>query len=103
VTAGRLSLDRLVELTSDGARRLFGFASKGRLAVGYDADYTLVDLEKKRVIENDWIASKCGWTPFDGREVTGWPMGTIIRGRKVMWEDEILGEPIGQPIRFQET
>jgi len=102
VNGGRLSLDRLVDLTSHGAHRLFGFASKGRLAVGCDADYTLVDLRKERVIENDWIASKCGWTPFDGRKVTGWPVGTIIRGRKVMWEDEILGQPNGQPIRFQE-
>ena len=103
VNAGRLSLERCVDLTSHAAHRIFGLAAKGRLAVGFDADYTIVDLNAERVIENSWIASKCGWTPFDGRKVKGWPVGTIVRGQKIMWEDEILGEPKGGPIRFQET
>ena len=103
VNAGRLSLERFVDLTSHAAHRIFGLAAKGRLAVGYDADYTIVDLNAEQVIEDSWIASKCGWTPFAGRKVKGWPIGTIVRGRKIMWEDEILGEPKGGPIRFQET
>ncbi|TNE56974.1 MAG: dihydroorotase [Alphaproteobacteria bacterium] len=103
VNAGRLSLERFVDLTSHGANRTFGIAGKGRLAVGYDADITIVDLKAKRVIDNSWIASKCGWTPFHGRQVTGWPVGTIVRGHKVMWEDQIIGAAPGEPIRFQET
>lgn len=103
VNAGRLSLERFVDLTSHGPNRLFGLAGKGRLAVGYDADLTLVDLKAQRTIDNSWIASKCGWTPFHGRTVTGWPKGTIIRGRRVMWEDEIVGTAHGQPIRFLDT
>jgi dihydroorotase len=99
VNKGRLSLARFVDLTSAGPQRIFGIAGKGRIAVGYDADLTIVDLKAKKTIEDDWIASKCGWTPFAGRKVKGWPIGTIVRGQIAMWEGE-LGEPAGEPIRF---
>jgi dihydroorotase len=103
VNAGRLTLARFVDLTSAGAARIYGIAAKGRLAVGYDADLTLVDLGARRTIENDWIASKCGWTPFADKEVNGWPFATIVRGRTVMREDELIGAPEGTPVRFVET
>jgi len=102
VAEGRLTLERLVDLTSAGPARVFGIAGKGRIAVGYDADLTLVDLEARRTITDAWIASRCGWTPFDGRTVQGWPIGTIVRGRVAMLEGE-LAEPEGMPVRFLET
>ncbi|WP_031552829.1 dihydroorotase [Parvularcula oceani] len=100
---GRLSMARLIDLTSAGAQRVFGIANKGRLALGYDADFTVVDLNARRVIEDSQMANLSGWTPFDGFETTGWPVGTIIRGRRVMWEDELIGDPAGEPVRFVET
>ena len=103
MAAGRLTLERIVDLTSAGPQRIYNIAGKGRIAVGYDADLVLVDLEARRVIRNDWIASRCGWTPFDGREVKGWPKATILRGAFVMREDELIGSPIGQPVRFSES
>lgn len=103
LNAGRLSLARLMDLTSAGAARIFGLAAKGRLAVGYDGDLTLVDLKRREVITGQWLASKSGWSPFEGQEVTGWPVATIIRGHPVMRDGELLGPPIGRPIRFQET
>ncbi len=103
VNAGRLSLARFVDLTSAGPARIYGIAGKGRIALGYDADFTIVDLALKRRIENGWIASRCAWTPFDGMTVAGWPRMTVIRGRIVMREDELLGEPAGAPLRFLET
>ena len=99
---GRLSLARFVDLTSAGPQRLFGIAGKGRIAVGYDADLTIVDLKAERVIEDDWVGSKCGWTPFAGQKVTGWPVGTIVRGGIAMWEGE-LGKAAGEPVRFGEA
>ena len=102
VNAGRLSLQRFVDLTSAGPARIYNVAAKGRLAVGYDADITVVDLKAKRTITNQWIASRCGWTPFDGMTVTGWPKMTIIRGRTVMREDELIGAAQGAPVRFAE-
>jgi dihydroorotase len=103
MNAGRLSLDRVVDLTSHGANRVFGIAGKGRLAVGYDADLTIVDLKAKRTIGEEWIASRAGWSPFVGKEITGWPKGTIIRGRTVMWEDELVTESIGEPMQFHSS
>jgi dihydroorotase len=103
VAAGRLTLERLVDLTSAGPARIYNISGKGRIAVGYDADVTLVDLKARRTIRRDWMATRSGWTPFEGREVQGWPKATIIRGRVVMREDELQGAPIGEPIRFGET
>jgi dihydroorotase len=103
VATGRLSLQRLVDLTSAGPQRLFGIANKGRVAVGYDADFTIVDLKKRMTISDSWIASRCGWTPYDGRSVTGWPIGTFVRGARVMWEGEIVAPSRGRPVRFAEA
>lgn len=103
VNKGRLSLMRFIDMTSAGPARLFGIAGKGRIATGYDADFTVVDLKRREKIENRWIASRCGWTPYDGTEVQGWPVGTVIRGRKVMWEGELVMPDQGQPVRFHQA
>jgi len=103
VNAGRLSLERFVDLTSHGPQRIFGIAGKGRIAQGYDADLTIVDLKAERAIEDTWIESKSGWTPFAGRKVTGWPVGTIVRGHCAMWQGEIAEAAHGQAVRFEAT
>ena len=103
VAHGRLSLDRFIDLTSHGANRVFGIAGKGRMAEGYDADLTLVDLKAKHVIRHADMASRCGWTPFDGFEATGKAMATIVRGRVVMRDGALIGTAHGRPVRFQET
>ena len=100
VNAGRLTLERLVELVSSNPARLFGIKGKGGLVKGNDGDLTLVDLSAPKTITDDWIASRCGWTPFNGRMVTGWPVATVIRGRVVMREDEVIDKPTGAPLRF---
>ena len=100
VAAGRMTLERFVDMTSAGPARLFGIASKGRIAVGYDADFTIVDLKRRETITDDWIASKSRWTPHNGRTVTGWPVGTIVRGRRVMWNGELTTPSQGRPVRF---
>jgi dihydroorotase len=101
VNAGRLSLRRFADLTSAGPARVYGMLNKGRIAAGYDADFTLVDMGASRRIENSWIASPCGWTPFDGMPVRGWPVATIIRGQTVMRDDQLLGRPRGKLVRFR--
>jgi dihydroorotase len=103
VNAGRLSLLRFMDLTSAGPARLFNIACKGRIAVGYDADFTVVDLKRRETITNAWVASRAAWTPYDGVTVTGWPVGTIVRGRRVMWEGELTGPSNGEPVRFLEA
>jgi len=103
VNAGRLSIERFVDLSSHGPQRLFGMARKGRIAAGYEADFTVVDLKRRETITNAQAGSKAGWTPYDGRQVTGWPVGTIIRGNRVMWEGEIVAPGQGQPVLFSEA
>jgi dihydroorotase len=100
VATGRLSLARLVDLMSAGPARVYGLRGKGRLARGYDADITLVDLKARRTIEAGWLASPCGWSPFEGETVTGWPVATIVRGNVVMRDDTILGQPVGRLAAF---
>ncbi len=102
VNAGRLSLERFVDLTSHGPQRLFGIRGKGRIAVGYDADLTVVDLTREEVIVDKKVASRAGWTPYHGKRVKGWPIGTFVRGRRVMWDGEIIGPAHGAPVGFLE-
>jgi len=103
VARGRLTLERLVDLTSHGPQRIFGLADKGRLAEGFDADLTIVDLKARRTLRHEDMATRSGWTPFDGFETEGWPVATIIRGVPVMREDEIVAPSLGEPVRFLET
>ena len=103
VANGRLSLDRFIDLTTHGANRVFGIAGKGRMAEGYDADLTIVDLKAKHVLKHEDMATRSGWTPFDGMECTGKAMATIVRGRVVMKDGELIGSAHGRPVRFQET
>ncbi len=103
VNKGKLTLERFVDLTSAGPQRLFGLVSKGRIAVGYDADLTIVDLARTETIRNDWIASRCGWTPYDGMKVKGWPVATFVRGHAVMRDGAITVQAPGEPVRFHEA
>lgn len=103
VNAGRLTLERFVDLSSHGPNRIFGMARKGRIAAGYDADFTVVDLKRKETITNAQAGSKAGWTPYDGKQVTGWPVGTIVRGTRVMWEGELVSAGQGRPVEFSEA
>ena len=101
VNQGRLSLSRLADLMAAGPARIYGVVAKGRIVAGYDADFSIIDLAASRTIENAWIASPCGWTPFDGQRVTGWPMATIVRGNIVMREGELAAPPLGRPVTFR--
>ncbi len=103
VNEGKLSLLRLVDLLCHGPNRIFGIAGKGRMALGYDADITIVDLKKQQLITNDSIVSKSKWTPFDGFMAKGFPTHTVVRGEIVMTNGEIIASGKGKPIQFQEN
>ncbi|OAN64849.1 dihydroorotase [Sphingomonas sp. TDK1] len=101
VAEGRLTLQRLIDLTSAGPQRIFGLVGKGRIVPGYDADFTVVDLKARWTVDAAWLASRCGWSPFTGMELTGRPVGTIIRGNRVMWEGQLADQAIGEPVKFE--
>ncbi|MBS1972043.1 MAG: dihydroorotase [Bdellovibrionales bacterium] len=101
VNQGRLPLTHFVQLVTENPRRVFGLKDKGRIEVGCDADFTVVDMKKERVIENSWIASRSGWTPYDGMKVQGWPTHTILLGEVVMENDFIVSPHRGQGAWFE--
>jgi dihydroorotase len=103
VSKGNLTLERFIDLTASGPQRIFGIAGKGRIAQGYDADFTIVDLGLTREIRNDWIATRAGWTPFDGMKTKGWAVATVLRGTFVMRDFAAMGAAGGAPLRFVET
>ena len=103
VNDGKLSLSKLVSLWSYGPERIHKIHNKGRIKVGYDADFTIVDMNKEMIITNQQQKSKSKWTPFDGMKVKGWPTHTIVRGNCVMCNDEVIGQPIGEMVKFKET
>ncbi|MCR9255630.1 MAG: dihydroorotase [Alphaproteobacteria bacterium] len=103
VAQGNLTMERFVDLLCSGPQRIFNIEGKGRIALGYDGDLTIVDLKAKREITADWLQSKCGWSPFEGMTVQGWPVGTVIRGQTVMRDSELVARHIGEPVRFLEN
>ena len=100
---GKLTLERVVDLLCHGPQRIYQIAGKGRIARGYDADFALVDLQAWRELKDEDMGTKVKWTPFAGMRVCGVPKVTVIRGRVVMRDGEVLGTPSGQPVRFAET
>jgi dihydropyrimidinase len=101
VVAGRISLDRFVELTSGNAARLFGLhPRKGAIAVGSDADLALWDPKRRTTIDGTRMQSRAGYSVYDGWTVQGWPRFVIRRGQVVLADGRSLAQPgQGQCIR----
>ncbi len=94
VSAGRISLERAVEIVSLQPAKLFGlYPRKGAIRVGADADLVAVDLGREHVITDEEVLSKCGWTPYAGRKVRGVPVHTLVRGQFVFENGSVVGRP----------
>lgn len=100
VAKGNMTIERLIDMTSSGVQRVFGLVGKGRIAAGYDADFTVVDRKGTFTITDDWNQSRCGWTPYAGMTLEGRVVGTIVRGYSAMWEGELASQALGEPLRF---
>ena len=97
----KLTLEQLMNFVCENPVEIFGIENKGFIKEGFDADFTIVDMNKKILIKNENIESKCGWSPFEGFEFKGTPVSTIIAGKIKMKNGKILGEPEGKPISFK--
>lgn len=93
VSKGRIDLPTFVRLSATNPARLFGLAGKGTIAVGADADLTLWDATKKVTLTNALMQQAIDYTPYEGFEVTGWPVATVLRGRVVMRDGTVQAEP----------
>ena len=100
VNSGKLTLEQLVKLMCENPCRIFGIKNKGYIKLGYDADFTIADMNKEVVIKDEMIASKCGWTPFNNYKVKGFPVGTIVNGNLVMSDGKLIKESKGTPLEF---
>jgi dihydroorotase-like cyclic amidohydrolase len=100
VAAGRVTLERVAQLCSVSPARLVNlYPRTGAIAPGSDADLVLVDLDQRATISAATSHSKCGWTNLEGREVTGVPVATILRGQVIAEAGEVLVEPgFGRPV-----
>jgi dihydroorotase len=100
VNKGKLTLQQLMKLMCENPCKIFGIKNKGYLKEGYDADLTITDMNKEVVINNEMIASKCGWTPFNNHKVKGFPVATIVNGHLVMSDGKVVVESKGTPLKF---
>jgi dihydroorotase len=100
VSKKMISIMDVVKMTSFNPRKIFKIKNKGLIKVGFDADITIVDLNKVKKVLNKDMRSKCGWSPFHGKKFTGWPIGTIVNGKKVFWNNTIVKNVYGKPIEF---
>ena len=100
VNHGKLSLNQLINLVCENPIKIFGIQNKGYIKEGFDADFTIVDMNKKITIKNENIESKCGWSPFNDVRFKGTPVATIISGKIKMRDGKILGDPEGTPLKF---
>ena len=100
VNEGKLKLEQLVKLLCENPANIFGIKNKGFIKEGFDADFTIIDLEEIIEIKNEKIESKCGWSPFDGDKFKGNSVATIINGEIKMKNGKIIGDPTGKPMKF---
>ena len=100
VNKGKLKIEKLIKLVCENPCDLFGIKNKGYIKENYDADLTIVDMNKEVVIKDDWIESKCGWTPFNNYMVKGFPIATIVNGEIVMENGKIISPAKGKPLNF---
>ncbi len=100
VNNGKLSLEQLMNSVCENPVKIFGIKNKGFIKKGFDADFTIIDLNKVIEIKNEKIESKCGWSPFDGYKFKGTPVASIINGEIKMKDGEIISSPTGKPLKF---
>ncbi len=100
VNKGKLKIEQLIKLVCENPCDLFGIKNKGYIKENYDADLTIIDMNKEVVIKDSWIESKCGWTPFNNYKVKGFPVATIVNGEIVMKNNKIISTAKGTPLNF---
>jgi dihydroorotase len=101
VNNNKLKLKQLIELVCENPCKIFGIKNKGYIKEGYDADLAIINMKKETILKNDWIQSKCGWTPFNNYKIKGFPVATIVNGEIIMANNKILSRASGKSLTFK--
>ena len=101
--AGKCSIEQVSNWMSTAVAKAYNIPNKGSIAIGYDADLVLVDVENYHLVERKDIVSKCGWSPFEGWNLTGYPVYTIVNGNIVYEQGEIRSEIKGKALKFDQN
>jgi dihydroorotase len=99
---GRCSVAQVANWMSTAVAKAYGIPNKGLIEPGYDADLVLVDLENYHPVLREEVVSKCGWSPFEGWSLTGWPVITIVGGQVVYEKGKLNTDVRGQALKFEE-
>jgi dihydroorotase len=98
--AGKCTVAQVVQWMSKAVAVAYGIPNKGEISPGYDADLVLVDLKNYREVKREEVLSKCGWSPFEGWNLTGWPVTTIVGGEVVYDHGQVNTQIRGQALTF---
>lgn len=94
----KTTLENLKRLCAENPARIFGLHGKGRLAPGFDADFVFIDLKTEKPVDDSKLFTRCGWSPYAGKRLKGWPVQVFLRGRKVFEKDQPIG-PFGKEVK----
>ena len=98
---GRCTVAQVVNWMSTAVASAYSIPNKGAIAPGYDADLVLVDLNSHKKVQKEQLATKCGWSPFEGWNLTGWPVTTIVGGEIAYHQGELNTETRGKALIFE--
>lgn len=96
-----ISMQRVIDMCATNPAQIFGIKNKGKLAPGYDADLTVVDMDLVKTVDENELQTKCKWSPFEGRELKGWPVMTFVNGNVVFNCGEIYDDNRGKEVEFK--
>ena len=102
VTKGKIELTDVVKWMCENVTKIYGIKNKGFIKPGYDADITIIDMNKEKTIKGNQMQSKCGWSAFDNQRLKGWPVTTIVNGNVVYENETINTKFLGKPVLFHE-
>ncbi len=100
VNKKNLSLTQVITLTSENPAKIFGIKNKAQIKIGYDADLTIIDMKKTKVIKNEELFTKCKWSPYNGWKLKGLPVTTIVNGNVVFNDGQVFDKIKGEEIEI---
>ncbi len=99
VNKKKITLEKVIKLTSENPAKIFKIKDKGKIEAGYDADLVIVDMDFEKEVENNKLFTKCGWSPFVGWKLKGWPIITLVGGQ-IVFENNQINHIMGEEVKF---